>query len=173
MIVCPNCSARQLDGTIFCAECGAGLIDAGPPESTRQLDVGAIESHDPLPASGPLPMSDSQLAHMVTLVVVSSRRRIEVDLSDEVLIGRADPTRGIIPDIDLGPFGGYDAGVSRRHAILSYRDGAYRIEDLGSANGTFVNGRQIEPMRATPLQHGDEIMCGTLLLRLEIRNPQR
>lgn len=149
------------------------MIDAGPPESTRQLDVGAIESHDPLPASGPLPMSDSQLAHMVTLVVVSSRRRIEVDLSDEVLIGRADPTRGIIPDIDLGPFGGYDAGVSRRHAILSYRDGAYRIEDLGSANGTFVNGRQIEPMRATPLQHGDEIMCGTLLLRLEIRNPQR
>lgn len=173
MIVCPNCSARQLDGTIFCAECGASLIDATPPESTRELDVGAIESHDPLPVSGPLPADNAQAAHIVTLVVVSNRRRIDVDLSDEALIGRADPTRGIMPDIDLGPFGGYDAGVSRRHAILSCRDGAYQIEDLGSANGTFVNGRQIEPMRATPVKHGDEIMCGTLLLRLEVRNRQR
>lgn len=173
MIVCPNCAARQLDGTIFCAECGANLIDSGPPESTRELDVGAVESHDHAPVSGLPPANDTQPAHMVTLVVVSSRRRIEVDLSDEALIGRADPTRGILPDIDLGPFGGYDAGVSRRHAILSYRDGTYRVEDLGSANGTFVNGRQIAPMCATPLQHGDEIMCGTLLLRLEVRNRQR
>ncbi|MCS6839379.1 MAG: FHA domain-containing protein [Roseiflexus sp.] len=173
MIVCPNCSARQLDGTIFCAECGADMINAGPPESTRELNVGAIESHDPLPASGPLSANDSQSMHMVTLVVVRSRRRIEVDLSDEVLIGRADPARGIMPDVDLGPFGGYDAGVSRRHAILSYRDGTYRVEDLSSANGTFVNGRRIAPMCATPLQHGDEIMCGTLLLRLEVRNRQR
>jgi hypothetical protein len=173
MIICANCSARQLDGTIFCSECGAGLINADPPESTRELDAGAIESHDPVSVSGPLPTDDAQSAHVVTLVVVSSRHRIEVDLSDEALIGRADPTRGIMPDIDLGPFGGYDAGVSRRHAILSYQDGTYRVEDLGSANGTFVNGRQIAPMRATPLRPGDEIMCGTLLLRLEIRNRQR
>lgn len=173
MIICQNCSARQLDGTIFCTECGASLIDAGPPESTRELDVSVIESHDPVLVSGPSSGDDPQSAHTVTLVVVSSRRRIEVNLSDEALIGRADPTRGIMPDIDLSPFGGYDAGVSRRHAILSYRDGAYRVEDLGSANGTFVNGRQIDPMCATPVKHGDEIMCGTLLLRLEIRNRQR
>ncbi|MFQ3632640.1 FHA domain-containing protein [Roseiflexus sp.] len=172
MIVCPNCSSKQLDGTIFCAECGAGLINAGPPESTRELDVSNIESHDSQ-ASGLSTVDTAVPEHLVALVVISSRRRIEVDLSDEVLIGRADPTRGIMPDIDLGPFGGYDAGVSRRHAILSYYNGAYRIEDLGSANGTFVNGRQIEPMCATLVKHGDEIMCGTLLLRLEARNRQR
>jgi pSer/pThr/pTyr-binding forkhead associated (FHA) protein len=173
MIVCPNCVAKQLDGTIFCAECGASLIDASPPESTRELDVAAVENHQ-TPSTSGLPSDENTLSdHVVALIVVSNRRRIEVDLSDEVLIGRADPTRGIMPDVDLGPFGGYDAGVSRRHAILSYRDGTYRVEDLGSANGTFVNGRQIEPMRAAPVQPGDEIMCGTLLLRLEVHHRKR
>jgi pSer/pThr/pTyr-binding forkhead associated (FHA) protein len=47
------------------------------------------------------------------------------------------------------------------------------VEDLGSANGTFVNGRQIEPMRAVTVQPGDEIMCGTLLLRLEVHHRKR
>jgi FOG: FHA domain len=149
------------------------LIDAGLPESTRELDVAAVVSHEPSPASS-LPLDDDVPSdHVVALIVVSRRRRIEVNLSDEVLIGRADPTRGIMPDVDLGPFGGYDAGVSRRHAILSYRDGTYRVEDLGSANGTFVNGRQIEPMRATPVQPGDELICGTLLLRLEGHHRKR
>ncbi|MGQ9548087.1 MAG: FHA domain-containing protein [Roseiflexus sp.] len=173
MIVCPHCLAKQLDGTIFCAECGASLIDADLRESTRELDVAAVESHEPSLASDLTSDDNAPADCVVILTVVSNRRRIEVNLGDEVLIGRADPTRGILPDIDLSPFGGYDAGVSRRHAILSYRDGTYQIEDLGSANGTFVNGQQIEPMRATPVRPGDEIMCGTLLLRLDVHRRKR
>lgn len=55
--------------------------------------------------------------------------------------------------------------ASRRHARI-YLDGQrYRIEDLGSKNGTFVNGIRIsEP---TGLQGGDEIMIGNLCLRFE------
>ncbi len=173
MITCPNCSARQLDGTIFCLECGASLIDAGPLEPTRQLAMGASGRDEKAITSGLAGTAQDDTGPLVTLIVVGSRCAIDVDLSDEVLVGRADPTRGVMPDIDLGQFGGYDAGVSRRHAILSYKDGAYLVEDLGSANGTFVNGRQIEPERAIKLRHGDEIMCGTLLLRIELRGNQQ
>jgi len=46
-----------------------------------------------------------------------------------------------------------DAGVSRHHAILAWREGGFEITDLGSTNGTRVNNRLIaEPHR---LQNGD------------------
>jgi pSer/pThr/pTyr-binding forkhead associated (FHA) protein len=45
--------------------------------------------------------------------------------------------------------------VSRQHAVISYRDGIFMISDLGSANGTFVNDKQLtDPF---PLAHGDVI----------------
>lgn len=45
--------------------------------------------------------------------------------------------------------------VSRQHAVINYREGVFTINDLGSANGTFVNDRRLtEPF---PLAHGDVI----------------
>ncbi len=45
--------------------------------------------------------------------------------------------------------------VSRQHAVVNFRDGIFTINDLGSANGTFVNDRRLtEPF---PLAHGDVI----------------
>lgn len=45
--------------------------------------------------------------------------------------------------------------VSRQHAVISFRDGIFMISDLGSANGTFVNDKQLsDPF---PLAHGDVI----------------
>jgi pSer/pThr/pTyr-binding forkhead associated (FHA) protein len=121
---------------------------------------------DPDPMFVPAPASAPDVPTL-TLVIMNSGRRIKLDISDDLLIGRKDNTRGIFPDVDLGLDGGYDSGVSRRHAILSHKDGAYQIEDLGSANGTFVNGQRIAPQAATPLANGDELKCGTLLMRIE------
>ena len=64
--------------------------------------------------------------------------------------------------------GGYDAGVSRRHAIISLQGQGWVIEDLGSSNGTFVNNRRLLPNSLTSIQSGDELKFGTLLLRVEL-----
>jgi pSer/pThr/pTyr-binding forkhead associated (FHA) protein len=45
--------------------------------------------------------------------------------------------------------------VSRQHAVVNYRDGIFMLNDLNSANGTFVNDQQITD--AFPLASGDEI----------------
>jgi predicted component of type VI protein secretion system len=50
--------------------------------------------------------------------------------------------------------------VSRFHALLTFKDDRWLIEDRGSANGTFVNGRRVPFGLAHPLRHGDEIGIG-------------
>ena len=47
--------------------------------------------------------------------------------------------------------------VSRRHARLTYADGVWRIEDLHSTNGTWVNERRLETGEQRPLQEGDRL----------------
>ena len=55
--------------------------------------------------------------------------------------------------------------VSRKHARVLKRDDEFLVEDMGSGNGTFVNGKKIEG--ATSLQHEDRIKMGPILLRFE------
>lgn len=57
-----------------------------------------------------------------------------------------------------------DGGLSRRHARIVLRDGVPCLEDLGSRNGTFVNGEQIQAPRA--LRGGDEIRMGSVRIRV-------
>ena len=52
----------------------------------------------------------------------------------------------------------FDPEVSRRHTQISFQEGRYIIEDLGSTNGTFVNGRRLNA--PTPLHNGDVIEMG-------------
>jgi hypothetical protein len=58
--------------------------------------------------------------------------------------------------------------VSRRHAKISVRSGKISIEDLGSTNGTFVNGERIQ---ATELHEGDRILIGTSILKVVADTP--
>jgi hypothetical protein len=53
--------------------------------------------------------------------------------------------------------------VSRKHAKISFSDGKITIEDLGSTNGTFVNGEKVKQAR---LKEGDRILIGTSILKL-------
>jgi pSer/pThr/pTyr-binding forkhead associated (FHA) protein len=62
-------------------------------------------------------------------------------------------------DITLG-----DPDVSRRHATIRAEGDSVTIEDLGSTNGTFVNGERIDQPR--PLRDGDEVQIGAVVWRL-------
>jgi len=58
-----------------------------------------------------------------------------------------------------------DEFVSGLHAALTYRGRAWYVEDLGSTNGTFVNGGRVEGV--APAAFGDELQLGNVRLRLE------
>lgn len=59
-----------------------------------------------------------------------------------------------------------DPTVSGRHAVVNQRDGAWWVEDLGSTNGTFVNGRRVAPEAPAIARSGDVIQLGQIRLRL-------
>ena len=58
-----------------------------------------------------------------------------------------------------------DPFVSAEHAILTFRGRSWYVEDLGSTNGTFVNGVPVETVAA--LGFGDEVQLGEVRLRLD------
>jgi pSer/pThr/pTyr-binding forkhead associated (FHA) protein len=89
-----------------------------------------------------------------------------------VQIGRADANSEHAPEVDLEPEGGRLAGVSRRHAQIARTETGYTLEDLGSANGTWLNRRKLAPHEPVPLVDGDEIRCGSLLLRVALGRPE-
>jgi adenylate cyclase len=81
---------------------------------------------------------------------------------DEVIIGR--PREGVRIDIDLTP----DLRVSRPHARIFYDDGRHWVEDLGSANGTTLDGESVPPRTPVPLPPQQSIEIGDTTLTVEI-----
>jgi pSer/pThr/pTyr-binding forkhead associated (FHA) protein len=77
------------------------------------------------------------------------------ELDSEVVLGREGVSATIAEDSEL----------SRRHAAVRPAAGGFEIEDLGSRNGTFVNGQKIEG--AMRLSGGDTIKIGQTVLALE------
>jgi len=62
----------------------------------------------------------------------------------------------------------HEPTISRAHAVVGFAEGSFFVQDLGSTNGTFLNGSRRE--RAA-LGHGDEIQIGRLLLRVQLPGP--
>ena len=88
--------------------------------------------------------------------------------SAESNIGRWDADGGVFPDVDLDS-DDPEAKVSRRHARITFDDGKYGLEDLGSTNGTFINrGKRLLPGTKAPLNDGDEIIVGKTFLRFHV-----
>jgi hypothetical protein len=107
-------------------------------------------------------------ARLVVLGTNEIGAQYPVTSSGESLIGRMDPNRGIRPEVDLSK---YDpaARVSRRHARIIAHGNQFFIEDLGSANGTLLNG-SIKLVQGKPqiLASGDELKLGETTLRFMV-----
>ena len=93
--------------------------------------------------------------------------RWELPLHDgETLIGRQGGDQPVQLDLDFYDPDGY---VSRNHAKISAHNRRYIVYDLGSANGTFVNGERLTPNQGQPLHNNDRIRLGRIVLQFRIR----
>ena len=95
-----------------------------------------------------------------TLVIIQSENLEEnVHLTDEeVVLGREEDADIVIDD----------QRVSRKHCKIALTDGRYVLTDLGSSNGTFINGQKVTEK---DLENGDKIQIGNTILQFEIAKP--
>jgi pSer/pThr/pTyr-binding forkhead associated (FHA) protein len=66
----------------------------------------------------------------------------------------------------MAPFGAAEQGVSRRHAIIRRGENTLTLIDLGSTNGTHLNGQRLTPNQPRVLRDGDEIRMGRLVFHI-------
>jgi len=92
-------------------------------------------------------------------------------LKAESLIGRYDSVTGTHPDVDLTAED-QARNISRRHARLVVRDGKFFVaEEIGTMNGTYLNGVKLPNGVLTPIKEGDELML--CRLSLTFKGPAR
>ena len=189
MTQCPTCHATFVTNTIFCSECGAYL------PKTKELRTEPLEaSQIPWVEDGvPLFDTDADLLDPDLLTIRlrispldrsrdrsngkdGQPRELQIALIKPIRLGRVDPKEGVYPEVDLT-----DAkkdGVSREHACIYRRGHAVEVEDLGSTNGTQLNGSRLAPYKPASLNDGDQLQLGNLLVEVSFdvhpdRRPQR
>lgn len=136
-------AAPELDATMLAPLDAMDVTMLAAPDSAVPAEEEGEAEHTVLLPDG------------VLIVVEADGTETPHRLSATTSIGRADDNQIRIQR----------AGVSRRHALVVADRTGFRIEDLGSQNGTFVNGG---PVQRGLLSHGDVITLGDAMLRFEM-----
>ena len=114
----------------------------------------------PAPIAAPEP---SRRAEPLPFGRLVSDNGVEFPLRyDDNLVGRA--SEGVVPAVDLTATD-TSGSVSRRHARIGKDDSSIYVEDLGSSNGSRLNGQPLRSGMQTPLNDGDILLFGSLQFR--------
>jgi CRP-like cAMP-binding protein len=88
---------------------------------------------------------------------------------DETTVGRIDPVTGIRPDVDLAQLDN-QRSVSRRHSKITRTGSGFSVvEEIGTMNGTFVNGVRIQTGQPVTIKDGDRLRFGLVDLTFKAK----
>lgn len=154
--LCPDCKTpRSSSDAVFCEMCGYNYETRAhgeipvPPATTPAA---------PPPAASVLVTIDPALKEEGSPDPPEGWQPLRISLTgNTALIGRKSLARNIAPEISLD----FDTAVSHRHATLTRSDpGVWTLRDLGSSNGTRVNGQDVTPGQDVTINPGDRITLG-------------
>lgn len=158
-MICAECGHENPAGVLACEKCGADIYDLLLGEAaTKKLDRKSTRE---------LQLDEPSSSRPVLLYIGGATQPLSINRLNNLVIGRIDPgDEAQSVDIDLSDFKAQEMGVSRKHARLNARQDPPVLIDLGSSNGTFVNGNQLQPEQPQTLESGDEIKLGRLVTRV-------
>jgi len=162
---CPQCGHSNQKHELVCYSCGQLLEPSKSAQETQALS----ETND-------LTFSED-FFDQDSVLIFKARDSGRTFLSEpqksdhELVIGRSAKGSAVMPDIDLIDEDGDKLGVSRLHLNLRYdeRSHTISISDIGSANGTYINGQRLHPHEVRVLRDHDELRLGKLVLLVSFR----
>jgi pSer/pThr/pTyr-binding forkhead associated (FHA) protein len=113
----------------------------------------------------------------VALIVLENDEVIDLENPGDVMIGRLSQNQGKndndgaeaqYAEIDLSSYQAYETGVSRRHALLTVKSEHVTLTDMGSTNGTRLNGNLLPALMPQELHHEDILTLGKLKVQILI-----
>jgi len=178
MVKCPFCGFENEDGALFCEQCKSdlsavpaaaeGMMMAAPVDELAPAMAAPMEAAAPAAVPPAAPAGAPLAADAKPRLVVLRGVKVNVEYpiyEGNNFIGRADEKP---VDIDLDDQEPPDrVWSSRQHALIIFEGGQLNLEDLNSANGTFVNRTRVYPGQKRPLTIGDVIQVGTVQLKLK------
>ncbi|MDQ1395631.1 MAG: hypothetical protein QOG64_890 [Acidimicrobiaceae bacterium] len=149
---CNKCGHRNPPGSNFCRSCGNALDQAGDETTTITLVP-------PEPPGGDLPTGEvavavDELPEGLGMLVVKRGP----NAGSRFVLEQPTTKVGRHPDSDIFLD---DVTVSRRHAEFAHESNGYRVRDVGSLNGTYLNRERIDEGM---LANGDEVQIGKFKL---------
>ena len=144
-------------------------------ETTRQVET-ALAGGGALPEAQevqpPAQLAGTMQAEAQCYFIGNSSGNIFPVFKSDALLGRFDSVTGMRPEIDLTNED-QSRNISRRHARLVIKDGRFFIaEEIGTMNGTYLNGTKLANGVLTPIADGDELMLCRLGLTFK-GNPNK
>ena len=160
MITCPVCGQSQLLGSVFCQNCGS-QFDIKKNNGTNQENLKFDTKSSPKDLT-----SSRKMTTWISFYNMDNGEIIPLPNNDEIIIGRISEDQGVLPDFDLTGFNALEKGVSRLHCAIKRKKRQTIVSDLGSSNGTFLNGSRLPENQEIPIHHGDILMLGRLIFQI-------
>ena len=160
MLTCPHCHS-EIEPSLVCPECGEPLVPEGSSEATVVMSV------DQIRATHQRQWQSAEIGEDREIYGMMGGQRLAIKLHEEkpVILGRGDKDVDG-PDIDLTPYGAHEKGVSRQHISVGMAGDIVEVQDLGSTNGTFLNGRQMTANQWYILRNLDELRLGSFVITI-------
>ncbi len=153
-------TTEQLDALL-----GAGSEPQGVVEESESLKAGQYSFVFNKPSATKVAAEEADKPLVLAQFIADESLKVFQVFKEITLIGRQDPVTGITPDIDLTDED-VKRSVSRRHAKLIHSNGTfYLAEEVGTLNGTYVNGKRIPTGILTPIKSGAQVGFGMLRLK--------
>jgi len=147
---CPACGKNNPEESVYCCQCGSYL--AVTPQGDTTITLTPVEAD--VENEEEIAVPEEELTAGAAMLVVKRGP----NAGTRFVLTKPVTTVGRHPESDMFLD---DITVSRRHAEISNEDGSFRIVDMGSLNGTYVNKLRVEE---ADLSSGDEIQIGKFRL---------